>query len=688
MTAGDAAHDPSVWGLRAAWALAGLALVWWGTLYYGFGDAHPWVAYGEIVATIAGLAAITIAFTSRDGGPHPAVGWGFAVLAVLAFVGWAWLNLRSAPGYRTDEVAFNQYAAQLLIHGHNPYSHSMFPAIDLFHVPARVTSLTLSGGLVTTLSYPALSFLVYAPFLLLGWTYELAPVINIAAWGATILVGYALVPRTVKPLMIVAGSLATFTFYAVAGVTDMIMLPLLMVAVYRWDRYPERRGWASWVSPVAMGLAISIKQTPWLIVPFIVMGIALEVLPESGWGAGVRVAWAYLWRALATFAAINVVFVLIAPVDWVKGVLTPGISNLIPQGQGWVSLSTLLGIGGGDLRTYTVLMVAVLVFCVVVFVAAYPRTKALAVVMPAAVFFFAARSQTTYLVILVPAAIVGATTVRLGTAAGVRWSRAVWGSTRRKLVFGGASAFVVIALVGTIVWPPPLDISITQLTLGGQSALVNRITVVAKNTSGHTVRPVFFVKSSGDVTDPWIILAGPTTLQSGQTGSFTLQAPNAAAQQRSSETFQVVAATQSPPALSVSRTITPLTRGLLITPDAVNRPVVSGTPLTFTIQVVDQGLQPIAQRGIPVYLTLRTNPAGALARASVLVGGQPLVAGTAIGVTDSSGAVTVSVRIHAATVTPFNLQAHLYSSRYHTNYAYTGLVPIVVVRRGHRATHP
>jgi hypothetical protein len=672
------------WGLRAAWCLAGLALIWWGTLFYGYGDAHPWVAFCEIAATIAGLAAIGIAFTSRGGEPGALAGWAFAAISVIAFFGWAWLELRTVPGYRTDEVAFNQYAAQLLIHGHNPYSHSMLPSIGVFHVPARVTSLTLSGGLVTTLSYPALSFLVYAPFLLLGWSYQLAPIINIGAWGLAVLLGYALVPRSVKPLMIVAGSLATFTFYAVAGVTDMVMLPLLMVAVYRWDRYPERDGAEAWIAPLAMGLAMSIKQTPWLILPFILIGVALEVTPTRGARDGVQTAWSFLWRTLTAFVATNIVFFAISPHDWVKGVLAPGISNLIPQGQGWVALSTLLGIGGGDLRTYTVLMVAVLALCLIVFAAGYPRTKALAVIMPSVVFFFAARSQTTYLVVLIPAAIVAATTVRLGPATAVTWGGALWGTTRRRIAVGGATAFVAIALVGTLVWPPPLNVSIRQMWLTGQSALVNRIVVVARNTSGHSVRPVFFVKSSGDVTDPWIVLSGPSTLGAGQSGAFMIQAPNSSAQQRSTSAFQIVAATQSPPALSVSRTITPLAWGLLISPDHVNHPIASGTTLTFSTQVVDQGYQPIQHRGIPVFLTITTNPRSAIGHAVVRVNGQELVAGTATALTNDSGAAVFSVTIRATSLSPFSLQAHLFSSTYRTNYASTALVPIVVVRAGHR----
>ena len=55
--------------------------------------------------------------------------------------------------------------------------------------------------------------------------------------------------------------------------------------------------------------------------------------------------------------------------------------------------------------------------------------------------------------------------------------------------------------------------------------------------------------------------------------------------------------------------------------------------------------------------------------------------------TDDSGAAVFSVTIRATSSSPFNLQAHLFSSSYRTNYAFTALVPIVVVHAGHRLVH-
>jgi uncharacterized membrane protein len=666
--------------LQAAWCLAGLVMIGWGWSLFDYGDAHPWVAVMEIATSAAGFTAIVVALTRRDGAPGTIVGWLLAVVSVLVLFAWAWVQIRSLPIYRTDEIAFDQYAAQLLAEGHNPYAHSMLPSIAQYQVPLAANSLTLGGTLVTSLSYPAMSFLVYVPFLLLGWSYQLAPILNVAAWGIAILVGYALVPRTVKPLMIVIGATGAFAGLTLSGVTDVLFIPLLMVALYRWDDWPRTRGWRRWIAPVAMGLATSVKQTPWLIVPFVLIGLALEVGAAREWRPGVRVAWSYLWRALVAFGLTNIAFIAIDPRAWVDGVLAPATANLIPQGQGWVALSTLLSIGGGDLRTFTVLEGAVLLFGLVVFAAGYPRTKALAAILPSIVFLFAARSQTNYLVMLIPPTIVAATTVRLDHS-GRSWAETLWGSRRRRAAVGASGALVAFALLGTLMWPPPLKLTITRMWTRQPTTFINRMAIVASNGSGNEMTPVFFVKSGGQVTYPWLIVSGPARLPAGDTATYVIQAPNAAAEQRGATTFQVAATNVSPPSLSVSRTVTPLTLDLNMSPAAINRPIASGGTLTFATQLVDRYGSPVERAGVPISISVRAPLSRALGTGSVFINGSHAPNGRWLAVTDAEGMVKFSVTMVATRLTPFTISAHLYSAAYEVAYGFTVPVTVFVVPR-------
>jgi hypothetical protein len=132
-----------VWAVRLGWCLVGVALIWWASILVGSSDTYPWLAFVEVSTTCLGLAAIVTSWLSPNGSPHRVLAWAAVVVSIGAFLVWAWIHIRNAPGYGTDEIAFDQYAAQLLVHGHNPYAHSMGPSLGLFHVSQYVTTFRL-----------------------------------------------------------------------------------------------------------------------------------------------------------------------------------------------------------------------------------------------------------------------------------------------------------------------------------------------------------------------------------------------------------------------------------------------------------------------------------------------------------------------------------------------------------------
>ncbi len=80
------------------------------------------------------------------------------------------------------------------------------------------------------------------------------------AWGATVLLMFALLPRNVRPAALVIGLVDAYISNAVGGVTDLLYMPLLVITAYRWDRFGSSR-W-TYLGPVALGLAMAIKQDP------------------------------------------------------------------------------------------------------------------------------------------------------------------------------------------------------------------------------------------------------------------------------------------------------------------------------------------------------------------------------------------------------------------------------------------
>ena len=164
------------------------------------------------------------------------------------------------------------------------------------------------------------------------------------------------------------------------------------------------------MGPVALGVACSIKQTPWFCLPFLVLGLWIEAR-QDGRPPG-RVVLRYLAIVVSVFAAVNLPFILWEPAAWARGTLLPFLTPLIPDGQGLVTLA-LHGVARGvSLPLLTVASGAlVLLTLLLAFVVWYPAMKRIWMLVLPVIFFVAPRSLSTYLLDLLPAALVAAVSV-------------------------------------------------------------------------------------------------------------------------------------------------------------------------------------------------------------------------------------------------------------------------------------
>ena len=188
------------------------------------------------------------------------------------------VNVHLRQYYSTDSAAFNQVAARVLLHGHNPYTTTMASAARLLQVPAHNWTYTVNGGHVTSLSYPAGSFLFQVPAMALGFHHQIVDWMDLYAWLITGVLLFVLIPASVRWLAALLILTPIFVQMFSAGGTDAAFVPFLILAVWRWDRFHLGRsaGVASWIGPIALGLACSIKQTPWFCLPFLVVGLFIE----------------------------------------------------------------------------------------------------------------------------------------------------------------------------------------------------------------------------------------------------------------------------------------------------------------------------------------------------------------------------------------------------------------------------
>jgi uncharacterized membrane protein len=646
----------------------------WAFRLDGYLTFTPWLALAVGALGFTGLSTIVVAWLPTsvvsDARQHQ-IGWIAVAAAAAGLALWSYFQVYIAPDYGTDEIAFDQYAAQLALHGINPYLHSMAPAFPLFHVSPNGYTFQLNGQPVTALSYPALSFEAYLPLLALGITTQAAVWVDVAAWAASAVLLYAVLPRSVAPLAAVVASVDVYIGYASGGVTDSLFVPLLIGAAVGWDRFAFSEGLRAWRGPICMGLAMAVKQTPWLIVPFVVAGIARESWQAHGWRQALRDCLRYAFIALAAFLVPNLPYLATAPSAWLRGILTPLASHSVPAGQGLISLSLSLTIGGGSLLAYNIAAAVVLTALLACYVTTYPALKAAAFLLPSIALFFADRSFGSYLVMLIPAALAAAATVRHRVEA-ARWR--LW-----KWVLAGAGMASCGAVAAALTAASPLTMSVESVHTTGQLATVGQVQLAVANNTGKSVRPAFTIQEGTQLTYFWLRVAGPAVLGPHQRAEYTIQAPNSFAMPSIATGFQVLAFNGSPASVSRSGPYLASTWRVVLQPNTVNTPVPVGQEITVRASIVNRLDQPIRVANVPVYLgqVIYAQEGLQYSQAYInrgLAGQTPVEA-----LTDADGVATFTIRSPVSESEPVYFEANLVNSSLFYPYGYS---PILTVRFG------
>jgi glycosyl transferase family 87 len=335
------------------------------------------------------------------------------VVCAMALVGASWFAAAPQPHsgdwtpYHNDAIALNQCAARLFLDGRDPYRElDVYTCYAVLGIGAdRTTPLRQglfardgfypSDSELETVwairshesqqqvefeskpSYPALSFVLIAPWVALGWDTN-------ALYLLCLVVAMFLVlmraPAGLRPFLLTgllgAASLAAFT---VNGSADLLYaLPL--VAAWLWR---ERR----W-SGVLFGIACATKQMAWFFAVFFFIAVATQ----QGW----RVALRKSATAFAVFAIANLPFIVMDPQAWIAGVSAPMADPMFPRGAGliFLTLNHLLPLWPPVL--YTGLEAAAFALCVAVAWRTRRSSPELGMVLAVLPLFFAYRSLFSY----------------------------------------------------------------------------------------------------------------------------------------------------------------------------------------------------------------------------------------------------------------------------------------------------
>ena len=654
-------ENPAFSGQRLAtrllWTLVGAALLSWAFELENGAPRYFWAALLALIAGIWGLGTVIVSWLPEGAlADSPwrteTFAWATALVTIASLCAWSVLQIHSAPAYGTDELAFDQYAAQLVQHGMNPYVHSMGPSFPLFRVSPGGYTYTLGGARVTELSYPALSFLLYLPFLWLGWSRQLAPGVDVIGWALAILLMFRLLPRSLRPGALILGGFGAYINLAVIGLTDMAFMPLLVVAAYRWDGF-DGRSWRSYVGPVAFGLAMASKQTPWPILPFILAGLVYDRGTGAGLRTGLERAGRYLAAALIAFLIPNLPFIVMSPSAWANGTVAPLANSLVPAGQGGIGFSLFLRIGGGSLFAFTLLSLLMLVLALAAYIGTYPLMKPATFVLPALAYFFAVRSYAIYLVALIPPGLVAATTSTRAEAAVARarhrlsWARSrEWGAGI--LALGAACVALIAYALST---GPPLGIRITGVT-ASPTNLAQAVTVRVTNHTGSPASPAFTLQTASGVTSFWHA-NGPTRLAPGATATYTLLSPNTPSELSVNDGVTVLAFLNRPGSVSVSPLYAPPIWHVGFDPQSFDQILRPYTSVRVDVQLLDQWDGPIRRGGVPVAIGQTTTGVGGV----VSLNGAAPGAGITV-LTDARGTASITIRDVRGSSAPVMISGH------------------------------
>ncbi|ARM74757.1 hypothetical protein [Acidianus manzaensis] len=242
----------------------------------------------------------------------------YIISFVLYFVKYA------HPFFGTDEIMIDYYSAYLFLHGLNPYDpintanvYSVFYHGAAFYAEQVFGTPLTTGGVVTNLNYPSLSFLIQIPALLLG----ISPNYTILVFFfATIFLYYFYLGKkneiSIFPYFISSIFLnANYLFYAQGGVTDIIWLFFVSFSLFVSDIR---------LKGVMYGVAVSLKQVPLFLFPFYLIYLYKERKSISK----------FLIYTIVTFLVFNGYFIFLNPSYYFYDFFYPITANLIGIGFG------------------------------------------------------------------------------------------------------------------------------------------------------------------------------------------------------------------------------------------------------------------------------------------------------------------------------------------------------------------
>ncbi|MBI3522609.1 MAG: hypothetical protein HY071_05840 [Chloroflexi bacterium] len=225
--------------------------------------------------------------------------------------------------YHVDVVAIVHRSAELALQGKDPYvALDVSEALAEFGLDPTLATHLENGEALRSLNYPALSFLVPAPFIAAGLRDVRVLYLTEIVLLTLLLLRRARVPWRPLIAATIVGNVVITRQFVLAGVDPLWAAFVAVAYLY----IPTR-----WLSPVALGLACAARQPAWFFVPFYLLAVwKRDGRAEAGRRAVI---------VFSTFAVPDLPYLLMDPGAFVSGILTPIVGDLEPYGVGLVRLA-------------------------------------------------------------------------------------------------------------------------------------------------------------------------------------------------------------------------------------------------------------------------------------------------------------------------------------------------------------
>ncbi len=337
----------------------------------------------ELAGSLVIIAGSLLLFRSKLTGSRMALYMVMISIFITATIGTAtWLG---TPKYPTDEVLLDMFSAHLFLIGKNPYLASN--TANAFSYYGFTSGYTLSfstprltGGFVSALSYPALSFIYFIPAVGLN--------INATLWTMPAYIlpaaAIAFAYRKSRLLALIALLFLVLNpqyFYQIRmGYIDVLWVGFSMLSVYFYRK--------PWLSGILFGLALAVKQDPVFLAPFILVFIWRE--------EGVHRALRWVSAAVITFLIVNGYFIILGPGAFISSLIGPESSGLLGIGFGPSQIS-FLGYFPMSPTFYTLLEISAFLILLVLYAFKYERLKYAFLSFPILIYLFNYRLLLEYI---------------------------------------------------------------------------------------------------------------------------------------------------------------------------------------------------------------------------------------------------------------------------------------------------